>query len=146
MKNNDLKLCGPLHLRRLQEILSFSMCSKTKLSTEASRTCLGCFETPDVCQESVEMNCWSEGEAMRGGERVWCCNHHPCSDSFLSFLRHALMYSPGWHWTHVSADSIFWDGRHAALCPAFHSCCRSAEPPQPYFHLFLHQGALNRYF
>lgn len=69
MKPNNLRLSGLLHLRRLQEILSF-MCPKAELSTEASRTCLGFFEIPGLCQESADMDHWSEGEVRRGFDVV----------------------------------------------------------------------------
>lgn len=68
-ETNNSRLSGPLHLRRRQEILS-SMCPMAGLSTEASRTCLGCLEIPGLCLESADMDCWCEGEVRRGCDAV----------------------------------------------------------------------------
>lgn len=38
------------------------MCPKAELSAKAPRTCLGFLEIPGLCQESADMDCWSEGE------------------------------------------------------------------------------------
>lgn len=82
-ETNNSRLSGPLRLRRWQEILS-SMGPEAELSTEASGTCLSCFEIPGLCQESADADadCWSEGEVRRGFDAVTTILLQPFSFPF----------------------------------------------------------------